>query len=595
MSVTYSVNVLPDLIRIGTETENGVEQIAFDASDWLAAWPDMQLSVWAQEPKTDVMYEAQAHRDGAKIVWDVGAQDTRVSGYGAVLVMGETEGGERKLSTRARTYIRESGMNATADAPLAQQPWYTGAMEAARQAGADAGRAEDAAARAEAAEEAVYAPSASVTRVEGGAVVTVTDKTGTTSAVIRDGERGETGPQGELGPQGEPGQRGDPGPQGEPGPAGADGKDAVVDATLTQAGQAADAAKTGEAIGKLKNDISNLRFGDPYDGVDLTAKFAGEISGYNDPGAWIRARIRANRFDGIHINDYIPFTTTNGLKFKARVAGIDTYYQYGDTPIGHHIDFICEELWPALKPINPVKYNNGLIPTENVTSDGTATQYVLTKPMYGVAKVTLSGTDLTGWTYDKDTYTLNFSSAPAAGTMVVTGTGSEYPWLSCDAYLYANSIAGHVPNGDGVNPAIKRVDYTNDGIYYYLPAWLKAVIIEKRFFLNKRYSTSGVLSDENSWGWTDIGKLWVPSEIEVYNNTEAKSSNSYCNGNSVQYPIFIGNMRRMKTINGKRAYWWLLWPNNDTVGWRGIFNYGNINYYLTNNPMIALPVCFRIG
>lgn len=368
-----------------------------------------------------------------------------------------------------------------------------------------------------------------------------------------------------------------------------------LDETLTQAGQAADAAKTGEVIGKIKNDISNLRFGDPYDGVDLTAKFAGEISGYNDPGEWIRARIRANRFDGIHVNDYIPFTTTNGLKFKARVAGIDPYYQYGDTPIGHHIDFICEELWPTLKPINPVKYNNGLIPTENVTSDGTATQYVLTKPMYGVAKVTLSGTDLTGWTYDKDTYTLNFSSPPAAGTMVVTGTGSEYPWLSCDAYLYANSLAGHVPNGVGVNPAIKRVDYTNDGIYHYLPAWLKAVIIEKRFSLNKRYSASGVLSDENGWGWTEIGKLWVPSDIEVYNNFESKSNYSFCQGNSVQYPIFIGNMRRVKTINGKRTYWWVLSPNNDTVGWRGIHNYGNINYYLTSNSIIALPVCFRIG
>lgn len=143
MSVTYSVCAMPDLIRIGAETENGVERIAFDASEWIEKWPDMQLSVWAQEPKTDVMYEAQAHRDGTLIVWDVGAQDTRVSGYGAVLVMGETDGGARKLSARARTYIRQSGMNATAEAPEAHQPWYTGAMEAARKASADAGRAED--------------------------------------------------------------------------------------------------------------------------------------------------------------------------------------------------------------------------------------------------------------------------------------------------------------------------------------------------------------------------------------------------------------------------------------------------------------------
>ena len=270
MGAIYNVLTMPDLIRIGAETENGVERIAFDASEWLLTWPDMHLSVWAQEPKTDVMYEAQAHRDGAMIVWDVGAQDTRVSGYGAVLVMGETESGERKLSARARTYIRESGMNATADPPLAQQPWYTGAMAAAGQASADAGRAEAAAARAEAAEEAVYAPAASATRVDGGVLVTVTDKTGTTTAVIRDGERGETGPAGADGRDGADGKDGADGRDGytpvkgvdyfdgADGRDGADGTDAVIDATLTQAGQAADAAKTGEAIGKLKNDVADI-------------------------------------------------------------------------------------------------------------------------------------------------------------------------------------------------------------------------------------------------------------------------------------------------------------------------------------------------
>ena len=343
---------------------------------------------------------------------------------------------------------------------------------------------------------------------------------------------------------------------------------------------------------QIKGDVSATS--PVYPGVDLTAKFAVEIAGYDDPGAWIKARIRANNFDGIHVNDYIPFTTTNGLKFKARVAGIDPYYEYGDSAVGHHIDFICEELWPTLKPINPVNYNNGLIPTENVTSDGTATQYVLTKPMYGVANVTLSGTDLTGWTYDKDTYTLTFSTAPAAGTMVVTGTGSEYPWLSCDAYLYANSLAGHVPNGTGVNPAIKRVDYTNDGIYHYLPDWLKSVIIDKRVLLGNRYSTSGVLSDENGWGWVNLGKLWFPAEMEVY-GCPVWGSKDYGVGGFIQYPLFMGNMRRLKKRNGSRAGWWLLSPHANTTSWCRVYNNAIDANALASNAYIAAPVCFRIG
>lgn len=498
------------------------------------------------------------------------------------------------------------------------------------------------------------ADGVSVTHRWDGAVLEITSASGTSSADLR-GPQGETGPQGtqgrqgETGPQGPKGDTGATGPQGEPGRDGADGADGVSvthrwDGTVLEITSAAgkssadlrgpqgaqgepgrdgldapqDAVRYGtaqeltpeqqaqargnigaaseEALSRVRDDISNLRFGDPYDGVDLTSKFAEEISGYSDPGAWIRARIRANNFDGIHVNDYIPFTTTNGLSFKARVAGIDPYYEYGDSAVGHHIDFVCDELWPTLKSINPVGYNNGLISAENVASDGTATQYVLTKPMYGVAKVTLSGTDLTGWTYDKDTYTLTFSAAPTAGTMVVTGTGSEYPWLASDAYLYVNSLAGHVPNGTSVNPAIKRVDYTNDGIYHYLPDWLKAAIIAKQFQLNKRYSTSGVLSDENGSGWANLGKLWLPTEVEVYGCPVWGSKGGHGLGGSIQYPLFMGNMRRLKRRNGIRYYWWLLTPYTNTSGWCYVYDSGNAYYsYSASADWIAAPVCFRIG
>lgn len=332
-----------------------------------------------------------------------------------------------------------------------------------------------------------------------------------------------------------------------------------------------------------------------YPGVDLTSKFAEEIAGYADPGAWIRARIRANNFDGIHVNDYIPFTTTNGLNFKARILGIDPYYEYGDSAVGHHIDWICEELWPTLKPINPVNYNNGLIPTESITTDGTTVQYALTKPMYGVAKVTQGGVDLTGWTYDNESCTLSFGTAPDAGTITVTGTGSEYPWLSCDAYLYANSLAGHVANSTGLNPAIKRVDYTNDGIYHYLPDWLKAVIIEKRFLLNKRYSASGILSDENGWGWTNIGKIWFPTEVEVYGCPVWGSKGGYGLGGSIQYPYFVGNMRRLKKRNGGRSNWWLLSPATYTAGWCSVSGDGGASSGGASGGWVAAPVCFRIG
>ena len=33
--------------------------------------------------------------------------------------------------------------------------------------------------------------------------------------------------------------------------------------------------------------------------------------------------------------------------------------------------------------------------------------------------------------------------------------------------------------------------------------------------LGERYSASGLLNSDNSWSWTNLGNLWVPTEMEV--------------------------------------------------------------------------------
>ena len=65
---------------------------------------------------------------------------------------------------------------------------------------------------------------------------------GATGATGPQGPKGDTGPQGERGEQGVQGEKGDP------------GKDAVIDATLSHAGEAADAAE----VGNLKKDLGRL-------------------------------------------------------------------------------------------------------------------------------------------------------------------------------------------------------------------------------------------------------------------------------------------------------------------------------------------------
>ncbi|MGN0735210.1 MAG: hypothetical protein ACI4LP_05255 [Anaerovoracaceae bacterium] len=336
-----------------------------------------------------------------------------------------------------------------------------------------------------------------------------------------------------------------------------------------------------------------------YEGVDLTQKFALEIAQYSDAWQWIRARIKSGNFAGIHVADYIPWTTTDGKKIKSCVAGINTYKRYGDSETPNHIDFISKDLWPIKHVMNPVNFNNGVIPIETLSGDGSTTDFVLTNEMAAISKVTVDGTDTTEYTYDVDSHTISFAAAPASGSgnITVTGKGSEYPWLSSDLYLYLNSLKGHVPNGTGKNPPVKLVDYTNDGVWSKMPDALKNVIVTKRALLPKRYSASGAVSSDNSWGWENMGKLWIPSEMEVY-GTAVWGNSGYGTGGFVQYPYFNCNMRRVKGLGdgGGRYYWWLVSAlAGYTSDFANVYNYGIASTTGASNPWIGAPVCFRIS
>ena len=307
----------------------------------------------------------------------------------------------------------------------------------------------------------------------------------------------------------------------------------------------------GEAVSKVVDDLQgqlNTTYNEAeiqaqiidriYEGTDLTQKFATEIAvGYSsDPWAWIKARITAGNFTGIHVGDYIPFTTTNNVTLNAQIAGINTYKGYGSTAIGNHIDFICKELWATRHPVNKVSYNNGTKEQSN-------------------------------------------------------------PWGASDLYCWLNSSLGDVPNEAMANPTTEEVDYTEDGVYYYLPTALKNVIVEKHFLIPDRYSASELLTDDNSSAWKNIGKLWLPDECEVCGMPVWSGKSGYSlSGSSLQYPLFAGNMNRLKYRNGKHNSWWLLSPySGNSSDWCVVYPLGYCSYEDANNSGVAVPVCFRIA
>ena len=286
-------------------------------------------------------------------------------------------------------------------------------------------------------------------------------------------------------------------------------------------------------VDEIDNGLNSLfRY---YEGVDLTQKFASEIANYSDEWAWIKARIQAGNFKGIYVNDYIPITCSNGYVLKAQIAGINTYTGYGDQQVGNHIDFICKELWNDLHTMNKVNYNNG-------------------------------------------------------------NANSPSPFLASDLNYWLNSMSGNVPNSTSDAAVTTEVDYTAGGVLYYLPDKLKNQIVPKRIMLPSRYTEGQVLTNDNSWAWQSTGKLWIPSEVEVYGMT-CWGNNGYGAGGFVQYPIFIGNMNRVKKCcsNKDRYTWWLLsaYAGNSTY-FAFVASSGLCNRYSATATWCAAPVCFRI-
>lgn len=302
-----------------------------------------------------------------------------------------------------------------------------------------------------------------------------------------------------------------------------------------------------------------------YEGTDLTVKFADEIAKapYNgNPWAWIQARTATENFSGIHICDYIPFTMTNGYSFDAQIMGINTYKNHGASVVwsadsdivGSQIDWCTRGLYPIPHNINNVGYNNGL------------------------------------------------------ATVYPTMTVYSSPWLVTNMYYWLNSATGKTPNSTTVNQEGEVVDYTDSGIYNYLPNAVKNAIIDKYSHLQYRGPSGSDLSAQPATSgylkgnMENCGKVWLPNVGELTGIDSFESGNR---GYVYQYPYFKLILNRIKYVNGERRRWWILTPADSSgTNWYVSDSYGSINSLSANynNTLDAesadnvyFPICFRTG
>lgn len=131
-------------------------------------------------------------------------------------------------------------------------------------------------------------------------------------------------------------------------------------------------------------------------------------------------------------------------------------------------------------------------------------------------------------------------------------TGSTYTINT--RYIYWNTTA----NNNGVSG--NECPYLASNLHQWeleeflpaLPTALQNVLVSHRILLEKRYSSSGALTDSTGWGWVDAGKVFSLSETEVYGNC-VWGTKGYSVGEAAQLPLFRVSRYRVKI----RVLWWL--------------------------------------
>ena len=139
------------------------------------------------------------------------------------------------------------------------------------------------------------------------------------------------------------------------------------------------------------------------------------------------------------------------------------------------------------------------------------------------------------------------ASAPIA-------VASTYDGVKNGSYLPWNATNTNQGTADEKHPYLcSQLKGWETAFEACLPEGLTKYLLTQRVLLEERYSASGALSDSNSCSWQDIGKVWSPSEMEVY-GCPVWGTKGYSVGFDCQFDLFRDTAHR---LNGTRCDWWL--------------------------------------
>ncbi len=139
------------------------------------------------------------------------------------------------------------------------------------------------------------------------------------------------------------------------------------------------------------------------------------------------------------------------------------------------------------------------------------------------------------------------------------------------------------------------------GVYATIPADLRPCIIEKQAMLEARFSEAGALNDSTYEVWSNMRKLWLPTEVEVFGNAAWNDETwGACGGGcNKQYPIFVGGSLHLIKGNGnggdRRAWWEASARRASATDVCFADNFGAAYFNHATHDFVCAPLCFRIG
>lgn len=213
-------------IPLGHQGEGEVREIIFRPAAELL---EENWTLMHQRQDDDEPYPVPLTVTSDSLIWTVTSGDTAQSGTGlAQLICMDAAGGVLK-SMIYQTSVARS-MDVAGDVPDPVEPWYNSLTEQIGKAGTvktvnhvepdESGNVQldiSGGGGSGTAGEDGYSPTAVVTQTDDGAVITITDKSGTTTATVTNGKDGAQGPKGDTGATGAQGPKGDTGATGAQG------------------------------------------------------------------------------------------------------------------------------------------------------------------------------------------------------------------------------------------------------------------------------------------------------------------------------------------------------------------------------------------